>query len=551
MIATDPQRAAPGDAGDGWAAQPWPCRRPRYNRYMARGIVYLVGAGPGRADLITLAGLRRLERADVVVHDRLIDRRLLDRAPRAAERIFAGKRCGEHMGLAQAEINQLLIDRAREGKCVVRLKGGDPLTFARGSEEAEALDAAGIAYEIVPGVTAANAVAACASIPLTHREWASAVAWFTGHEDPAKLGKLEWKNLASFPGTLLAYMGVTRLRGICAALLEAGKPADTPTAVVEWGGVNCQRVATATLGDWAAGKRVELGSPALVVIGPVVALRQKLGWFERRPLFGQTVLIARPARQAAPTVERLEELGAQVVCQPVVEIAPLEDPAPLDAALERLRDFEWLVFASSNGVDHFFERLFATGADLRRIGNVQLAAIGPGTAAALARWHLCADFVPAEFHSEALAAGLLDRVAGKRALLVRADRGRTILEDELSKVARHVERLAVYRQIDVPMPDPEVVQMLVDRRVHWAILSSTNVAAGFLRWIRSDDHLQNAFIGDAAIQLASISPITSAAIRAAGFVPAVEATAHTLDGAIDAIVQNAQKRQKAEDRICG
>src|SRR5579862_8202736 len=313
--------------------------------------VFLVGAGPGEPGLLTLRAVDCLRRADVVVYDHLVSPRMLDYAPLHAERI-----CVTELGPCHVErigpIQEKLIAAAREGKCVVRLKGGDPFLFGRGGEEAEALVDAGIPFEVVPGVTAALGVAACAGIPLTHRELASGVAIVTGHENPDKSEpRLDWQNLARFQGTLVVYMGLGRLGAIAQTLIDHGKAGDTSAAVVASGTTGEQRTVVAPLTE--IGEAVcsaGLTSPALVVIGPVVALRQRLAWFEQRPLFGRRILVCRPRAQAGELVQRLEELGAAVLSMPVVEIRPPADWRPVDAAIEHLAEFHWLVFTSVNGV---------------------------------------------------------------------------------------------------------------------------------------------------------------------------------------------------------
>src|SRR4051794_25973127 len=339
--------------------------------------VSLVGAGPGHPGLLTLRAAECLRRADLVLYDRLVPAELLAHAPASAKRV-----CVEELPTPHPEryplIHQAMIDAARQGLRVVRLKGGDPFVFGRGAEEAEALRAAGIEYEIVPGVTAALGATACAGVPVTHRRHASAVALITGHEQPGKPGStLDWPALACFPGTLVFYMAVGRLESIVKALLDAGKPGETPAAVIEKGSTPRQRTVTATLGTLVEAVRREgVQAPALVVLGEVVPLREKLLWFESRPLFGRTVLVTRPRHQAAEMVRQLEELGAIPVVLPVVEIAEVDDWRPVDDAIARLREFHWLAFTSANGVSAFLARLFAKGHDLRALGGLKLAAIG-------------------------------------------------------------------------------------------------------------------------------------------------------------------------------
>lgn len=497
---------------------------------MADGRVYLVGAGPGDPGLLTLRGLEVLKGAQVVLYDRLIDRRILEFAPASAERIFVGKDpCPGHHCRPQSATNEILIAQARAGKKVVRLKGGDPLLFARGAEELEALAAAGIAYEIVPGVTAALAAAATAAIPLTHREHSSAVAFITGHEDPAKTPTLDWPSLARFPGTLVIYMGFSRFPILARELVARGKDPATPIAYVEWCGTNRQQVVESDLARAATADPPPLRSPVLVVIGPVARLRTTLEWFEQRPLFGQTILVTRPTGQADPLIARLETLGAQVLHEPGFAIEDPLDWSPVDAALGRLADYDWLVFTSPNGVERFLTRLFRLGHDLRRLGRCRLAAIGTGTAEALGRFHLKADLVPAEFRSEQLAQELAPVVAGKRILLIRADRGRAILFDQLRAADAQVESIAVYRQVDRSVPSAPTAAALEAGRIDWVLLSSSNLATVYAGWL-------GATPTGRAPRIVSISPVTSRTVRELGLAVAAEARAFTIEGMIEALL---------------
>jgi uroporphyrinogen III methyltransferase / synthase len=348
------------------------------------GKVYLVGAGPGDPGLLTVKGLKLLARADVIVYDQLAGPELLKEARPDAEIIYVGKKAGDHT-LPQGGINQLLVDKARAGLTVVRLKGGDPFVFGRGGEEAEALAAAGVPFEVVPGVTSAVAVPAYAGIPVTHRAHTTLVTFITGHEDPTKAeSTIPWDNLGQNPGTLVFLMGVKNLAENCRRLVEAGRSAATPAAVIQSGTLPGQRTVTGTLSDIAA--RAQGGRhqpPAILVVGGVVELRQRLAWWEKRPLFGKTAVVTRTREQASALVELLSEAGARCLEIPTLEIAPPDDFGPLDAALARLADYQWLVFTSANGVAAFFQRLFDQGLDVRALGRAKLAAIGPATAQAL------------------------------------------------------------------------------------------------------------------------------------------------------------------------
>lgn len=496
--------------------------------------VFLVGAGPGHPGLLTLRAVEVLAQADLVLYDKLVSRRLLDHAPPTAERLCVDQLPGYHPQRSP-HIHRTLIEAARQGKCVVRLKGGDPLLFGRGGEEAEALRAAGIAYEIVPGVTAALGVAAYAGIPLTHRAHASAVAFVTGHENPAKPGQtLDWGLLARFPGTLVIYMGIARLPHIVRALLDGGKAADTPAAVIQWGTTGNQRTVEAPLGQLPqAVQAAGLMAPALVILGSVVTLRAELAWFEKRPLFGKHVLVTRPRHQASELVHNLEQLGAIPWRLPAVDIREPADWSAVDQALANLAQYQWLVFTSANGVHALIRRLRQTGRDLRALGSLRLAAIGPKTAEALRVYYLEPDLVPAEFRSESLAAALKERVKGQRVLLARADRGRELLREELATVA-DADQVAVYCQVDALEANSEVLDGLRRGEIDYVTLTSSNIARGLLRLL--DETCRDRILAG-QVQLVSISPVTSAAIRAFGLPVAAEASQYTVAGVVEALVR--------------
>lgn len=506
-----------------------------------RGIVYLVGAGPGDPGLLTRRGADALARADVVVYDHLASSKLLDLAPPSAERICAGKSSG-HCTLNQDEINRLLVEHAKLGRLVVRLKGGDPFVFGRGAEEAEYLRRAGVAFSIVPGVTAGVGVTAYAGIPVTHRATASAVAFVTGHDDPEAAdgrGRLDWSALAQFPGTLVVYMGVTRLAAICRTLIQHGKSPTTPAAVIESGTLPTQRTTVATLETLPErADSVGIHPPALLVVGPVVDRRSELTWFENLPLFGQRIVVTRPLDEEgrSSASASLEALGAEVIAAPTVTIRPISDPSLVDAAIDRLADFDWLVFTSSHGVNHFLERLLGERKrDLRALGGIRIAAIGPATAEALARYHLRADLIPESSRSEGLAERLAAEAQGQKILFARADRGRTLLQEELGRVAE-VHQVPVYHNADVE----ELPEGLIDRirqgTIDWITITSTAIVARLHALLPEDAQQQ---VGR-RIRLASISPVTSESARNLGWPVAVEATAHTWDGLVEALVERVQ-----------
>lgn len=495
--------------------------------------VYLVGAGPGNPGLLTLRAVEVLSRADLVIYDKLVPARILEHAPKAAERLCVRDLIGAH-GEHCPRVHQRMIDAARAGKCVVRLKGGDPFIFGRGGEEAEALRNAGIAYEVVPGVTAALGAAAYAGIPLTHRALASAVAFVTGHENPAKTtSSLDWKALARFPGTLAVYMGMAQLPQIVHSLLRHGKDGDTRAAVVHWATTGEQRIVEARLADLpAAVQAAGLLPPAVVFIGAVAALRAQLAWFERLPLFGKRVLVSRPRDQAGLFLRRLEEHGAVPFLLPCVQITEPADWTSVDRALGALSSYQWLVFTSRNGVQAFFKRLRQLGRDLRALGSLRLAAIGPATAEALRAYHLEPDVVPPEFCSESLAAILGERVTGQRVLLARADRGRELLREELARVAQ-VDQVAFYFQKDAVEDNMGAIDCLRRGELDFITLTSANIARALLR---SLDPPCRARLVSGDVRLVTISPVTSAAVREFGLPVAAEAATYTIDGILEALI---------------
>jgi uroporphyrinogen III methyltransferase/synthase len=502
--------------------------------------VFLVGAGPGSPGLLTVRAAEVLGRADLVLYDQLVPERLLELAPATARKVCVRDLPGNHPE-KYPHIQTLLIETARAGKTAVRLKGGDPLIFGRGGEEAEALRTAGVPYEIVPGVTAAVAAGAYLEIPLTHRNFASGIALVTGHELPTKPGtRLDWRALAAFPGTLAIYMGIARLPIIVAELLKYGKDPDTPAAIVERASWGEQRSVYARLADLEEARRnAGLEAPGLILVGEAVAHRPARPWFESRPLFGRRVLVTRPSHQAAGMAKKLEHLGAVVSRMSAVEIREPADFAPVDRSLDQLRagQWDWLVFTSANGVHALLRRLDALGRDLRDLGRVKLAAIGPKTADALREYRLRADLVPdATFSSEGLAAALGPHVAGKRVLLARANRGRELLREVLTKTAARVEQVSVYDQVDAEADDA-VLDALRRGEIRYVTLPSSNIARGLLA---AFDETIRGRVERGEIRLVAISPETGHAVRELGYPVAAEAEVFTEDGLIDAVIRLAQ-----------
>ncbi len=493
------------------------------------GTVFLVGAGPGDPGLITLRGVECLARADLVLYDYLVDPRLLRHAPPAAQLVCLGHHSRERI-VQQDEINDMMVRAAEEGRTVVRLKGGDPDVFGRAAEEADALRAAQIAYQIVPGVTAALAAAGCAEICLTHADHSSCLALVAGQERHDKKGpQLDYGALAGFPGTLVFYMGIRSAPVWSQALIAGGKPADTPVAIVRRCTLPDQTVVRCTLATVAETiRRARIRPPAVTVVGVMAGFGPDVPWFAQRPLFGKTILVTRPRHQVESLCDRFAELGARTLIQPTIQIGACKNWEPVDEALATLDRYDWLVFSSANGVEFLLSRLGSLGRDLRALATVKLAAIGPGTAKALLSWRLRADLVPEEYRAESLADGLTPLVAGKRVLLARASRGREVLAERLEEVGARVSQVVVYESSDVERADPEIEAALLNGQIDWITITSSAIAQSAARLFAGD-------LGRA--KLASISPITSQTLRRLGYEPAAEATDYTMEGVVDAILQ--------------
>ena len=497
------------------------------------GKVFLIGAGPGDPGLLTLKGKRCLEEADVVVYDALANPRLLQHARSDAELVYVGKRAARHT-LPQEEIGRLLVERARAGKVVARLKGGDPFIFGRGGEEAEDLAAAGIPFEVVPGVTAAVAAPAYAGIPLTHRDFTSTVAFVTGHEDPTKDATgIAWDKLATGIGTLVFFMGVSQLPEIVGRLLQHGRSPDTPAAVIRWGTRAEQEVVTGPLRDLPEKCR-GMKPPALIVVGEVVTLREKLRWFEAKPLFGKRILVTRAREQASSFAQILEAAGAEVLEFPTIRIVPPESWAPLDAALGQLRDYQWVIFTSANGVRFFWERLRHAGRDLRDLFGITVCAIGPATAEALLRLGVQADIVPAEFKAEALVEAIgEEHVRGSRILLARAAEAREVIPDELARRGARVDVVPAYRTVKSTADAEELRTMLREGKIHAVTFTSSSTVKHFLDLVGEETaSLLN------QVTVASIGPITAETAARCGIVSHIVPESYTIPALAEALVSH-------------
>jgi len=508
--------------------------RPNHQLTSDTGTVYLVGAGPGDPGLITLRGLGCLQQADAVLYDYLCNPLLLDHAPPQAERICLGRHGRAEIWSPEA-IHARMVQLAREGKTVVRLKGGDPSVFSRVAQEVEALEQASIAYEIVPGVTAGLAAASYAGVHVTHRDVASAVALVAGQENPDKYGpSLDFHALARFPGTLIFYMGVTTAPRWTQSLITAGLPADTPAVIVRRCSLPDQVRVCCRLDEVAAhlSPRTSIPPPVVVIVGRAAGLNADKSWFERRPLFGKRVMVTRPRDQCLALGELLMRQGADCIIQPAIQITDPTDWTPVDDCLAHLARFDWLVFSSANGVRRLLERLFFLHHDLRALGGRQLAAIGPGTADELARYHLRADLQPAEYRAEALASVLAPAVRRRRVLLVRASRGREVLAQRLCEAGADVEQAVVYESCDVATADAEAAAQLEQGRIDWITVTSSAIARSLVKLFGAQ--LRRA-------RLVSISPVTSATLRELGYPPDAEAETYTMAGVVDALLRGVNR----------
>ncbi|MBQ7498180.1 MAG: uroporphyrinogen-III C-methyltransferase [Selenomonas sp.] len=498
------------------------------------GMVYLVGAGPGDYRLISLKAVDCLKMAEVVVYDRLADPRILQWAPEEAEYIYVGKASSNHT-MKQEDINQLLVDKAQEGKVVVRLKGGDPFVFGRGGEEALLLRENHLPFEIVPGITSAISVPAYAGIPVTHRAVATSFAVVTGHEDPTKSGSnMRWDKLSTGVDTLVFLMGVANLPHITEELMRHGRSADTPAAVIRWGTKAEQRVLETTVGTAAEDvAKAGLKPPAIFIVGEVVKLRESLKWFddlEYRPLFGKTVLVTRARSQASKLTAALEALGAGVIEAPAIELrAPEDNYKALDEAISHVQDYHWLIFTSTNGVEHFFARLFGAGKDVRALGYAKVAAIGSATAEKLREYGIRADVVPQEFRAE----GILEALKGKlpphvKILLPRAQEAREILPEKLREQGHTVDVVPVYQTVTAEDSAEELKAKLAAGEIDLVTFTSSSTVINLLKLIGGKELLNG-------VKLACIGPVTAETARNNGLEPDMEAEEYTINGLVKVI----------------
>ena len=499
------------------------------------GICYLVGAGPGDLGLVTLRAKECIEHADVLVYDALSNPELLQWAKPGCEKINAGKRAKDHV-LTQDETNALIVEKSKLGKSVVRLKGGDPMIFGRGGEEAAELAAAGVPFEIVPGISSTIAGPAYAGIPVTHRDHNTQLTIFTGHEDPTKgFSSIDYAQLANAPGTKVFVMGVGRLREITGSFIQHGAAAETPIALTQWATTGAQKTIVGTLADIAdIAESVNFGSPAVAVIGDVVREREKINWFGKRPLFGKRIVVTRTREQAGELSKALRDLGADVIELPTIRIEHPEDKQSFAEMVTHAHEYDWLVFTSPNGVERFFTAFFATYPDARSLGNPRIAAIGAGTAQKIREYRFAVDLIPEKFVAE----GLIDAfkkesVENLTMLWIKAAESRDVIYDGLIKLGAIVDECIAYRTVPETEDPTGAKARLAEQGADLITFTSSSTADHFfalgLDWPE----------GCAA---ASIGPVTSQTLRKHGMPPAFEANPHDIPGFVSAIVRHFKKR---------
>ena len=503
---------------------------------MSSGIIYLVGAGPGDPGLITLRGVECLQKAQVVVYDYLANEELLNHAPLAAERIYAGKIGGRH-NQDQEEINQILIKKGLEGKVVVRLKGGDPFVFGRGGEECEALALAGVSFEVVPGVTAAVGAAAYAGIPLTHRDFTASVSFVTGQEGKGKdESSIDWDRLSLGNGTVVFYMGITSLRRNMQRMIEHGRSPQTPVALVRWATTSGQQVLTGTISE-IADKAEASGfkPPAVTIVGDVVSLRERLRWFDNRPLSGRRIIVTRAADQASEFSAMMTSCGATVLECPTIQLIEPSSWDELDAAIGKLKDFDWLVLTSVNAVRFFFQRLSSLGFDARALGLCKVCAVGPKTAEAIAEHGIRPDLIPPDYKAESIVSEFskLD-VRGQKILFPRADRAREIIPRDMEQMGAYVTAPVIYRNTFPERLCPETLLALEKRSVDCITFTSSSTVLNMAELLGADlltDMLKG-------VAVASIGPVTSKTCRDLGLKVDIQPEEFTLTKLTDAIINH-------------
>lgn len=500
---------------------------------MGKGYVFLVGAGPGDPKLLTIKGSECIAKADVLVYDRLASKHLLKLARPGCEMIYAGKSPDGHT-LTQDEINKVLVEKASLGKVVTRLKGGDPFVFGRGGEEAEALVEAGIPFEIVPGVTSAIAVPAYAGIPVTHRDLTSSFTVITGHEKPTKENSaISWESLAQSQSTLIFLMGMENLGFITQRLMEHGLDSSTPVGLIQWGTRSEQRVLTGKLEDIVTlAHKEKFSNPSIIIVGQVVRLREKLKWFENKPLFGQRIVVTRARHQASVLSQAIESLGGEPLEFPVIDIDIPSDPSLLSKAVLSLHKYTWIIFTSVNGVEAFFDELLRQEKDIRELAGIEIAAIGPATKGALENRGLRISFVPEEYRAERISEGLSGKITpGQKVLLARAEEARSILPEELTRLGAEVDDIPAYKTVLGEADKIELQRLLSEKSVEAVTFTSSSTVRNFMQLIDGEKALLE------GVKLFSIGPITSATAQELGLGIHSEAEEYTIDGLVKALVQ--------------
>jgi uroporphyrinogen III methyltransferase / synthase len=499
------------------------------------GKISLIGAGPGDPGLITLKAMECIKYADVVVYDYLASPALLEYAKKEAEIIYVGKKGGDHT-LSQDGINDLLIQKAKQGNSVARLKGGDPFIFGRGGEEAELIAKNNIPFEIVPGVTSAIAAPAYAGIPLTHREHASSVSIITGHEDPTKQDStIEWESFAKSTNTLVFLMGVKNLPGIVKNLLKYGKNPETPVALVRWGTTAKHRSVTGILENIVENvKKAGLKSPAIIVIGSVVTLKDKLKWFENLPLLGKKIVVTRAREQASGFIKLLRKAGADCIEMPTIKISPPEDNQPLEKSIDDINSFDWVIFTSVNGVKFFFETLYKKGKDVRILGHLKFACIGPVTKEKLQEFGIICDVLPETYKAESVVKAFSDKnIDGKQILIPRAKEARAVLPEELKKMGAIVNEVTTYVTSLADSGRDTLIQMLEKNEIDIVTFTSSSTVQNFTELIPADKFEQ--LIKNPTT--ACIGPITEKTAVSLGFNPEIVPEEYTIDGLMNSILQ--------------
>ena len=502
-----------------------------------KGVVYLVGAGPGDPGLLTIRAKELIEKADVIIYDYLANEIFLNYARKDAELIYVGKTGGAHT-MKQEEINRLLCKKALMGLNVVRLKGGDPFIFGRGGEEAQELIRTDIPFEVVPGVTSAIAVPAYAGIPLTHRDYTATVAFITGNEDPTKeQSNIDWAKISTGIGTLVFLMGIGNLASIADELIRHGRSPETPVAVIHKGTVPAQKSVEGTLGNIAdIAKQKGITPPGIIVVGDVVSLRRELNWFEQRPLYGRRIVVTRAREQASRFIEALRLLGAECIEFPTIEITPPVSWDALDKSIRELGNYHWLIFTSVNGVDYFFKRLFELGEDVRGLKDIRVAAIGPRTAESIRSRGINPDLVPDEYMAEAVVDAFRGKdLKGIKILIPRAAEAREILPDELIKMGALVDVVEAYRTV---MPDTGAEKlggMLEKGEIDMVTFTSSSTVTNFVSMFKGREDSLKTWMGNVAV--ACIGPVTARTAEEKGFKTGISPKEYTIEALTTAIVE--------------